>query len=555
MASQEQIAAALRNADKAGDVQAARRLAQAYKAAAPSGTEMYDTLPGARPYTTGQAVARGAGQVFRGAVSGVAGMADMAINALSSRGGYDEPPKSSPDFDFIQPLGRAAGTGLDRLGITNAETPGEHYLQAAGAGAVPMGGGLRGAVSGVLGSLTSETARQAGLPGWAQVGSGLLVGAGVNTVGALTAPRADAQDIDMLLANRDRTVRMGTDEAVQNNLRRQYNVVQNRYHPEYAGLDDAHPTFQPPPAVNPVEWGMPLATDRQRVPMSTVNFRNMVADENTAIIAEGTEGVLSKVNRMDRSSISGMEQARSVLSDAANRAAATEPARARVLRNLRDAMGDDIDVTLEGSVAASLRARYKADVLDVYGKTRRGFRADQAPGEAFETIRKVGATPNGRRELRNLIAASDERTQGAMQRRIVRELISNEDGEGGASFRALTKAGMGGWFDRDVWRGFGRLMEANKKASSPIKRAAGEVVATGTGMVLGNTVGGVVGYGAAKGFERFATSNRGRLFLARMGRLPEKLTAQQTSQMLVELSALQAGQQMMVRDDQWPSEQ
>jgi hypothetical protein len=61
--------------------------------------------------------------------------------------------------------------------------------------------------------------------------------------------------------------------------------------------------------------------------------------------------------------------------------------------------------------------------------------------------------------------------------------------------------------------------------------------------LLGFGKAGVAGTATALGGDWLATSVAGRQFLARVSKLPTKLSIAQTNQLIVELGTIQAGQQ------------
>ena len=185
MADLTDVYTALQNADAAGDSASAKQLADYIR------SQGDDSSPQAAPQPSGYdsflrqtaLAGRAVGQGVVGALTLpntiMTGAGNAAIYAGNHLFGMNRPYK--PTLQQV-----LSGT-LNQLGAPQPQTSGENLTSAAiegGAGALAGGGAaglsglnaVRAGASGVTGSLSSEVARQSGLPPWLQFGAGLIGG-------------------------------------------------------------------------------------------------------------------------------------------------------------------------------------------------------------------------------------------------------------------------------------------------------------------------------------------------------------------------------------------
>lgn len=486
-----------------------------------------------------EALKRAPGIAARGFTSSVAGMADLLYNAPTM---FSDVTQAQPGkTPFVSPVSDAVNKIMGMAGAPTPRTTGEDYLSAGAAGAVPVGPGS--VLPGVVSTLTSESARQAGWPEWMQVGAGLAAGMGFGTAQTIAkGPPVRDNAADLMLRNRQATASV-TDEQVQTALRSDYRGAMQPFEADYSSLNNLdRPTFTPPPQVNAVEWGMPIQQAPQTAPVSTAAVSAVRTKEANKIVGNGLEGVLNRIDKMDGSTIAGLDERRSVLLSEARAPNITQDSR-RILNSLAGAAQDDIDNSLLVGAAKQvreMRANYKENVIGPYDRVRRSGALDIGTdaSEAWKNLRTAG-----REDIGRLADKSSPQTADLIRKRTVGEIIAAEEDfsnplSGGSGFpvwRSLTKQGMDQFFTKEEWQGLRRLSSSQAFFKNPFVRS--------TLSLLGFGQAGVAGTATALGGDWLATSVGGRQFLARVSKLPAKPSTAQTNQLIVELGTIQAGQQ------------
>lgn len=468
--------------------------------------------------TTGP-LARGLQLGVRGVVKGAAGLADMAVAV-----GGGTVLNRSPDD--LRRVSAAVDPWLDKL----YPPPQSNVGRMVEAGAAGAATGPQAALPSFAGGVASEFARQQGAPWWAQLLAG--VGAGWATSaarGAFTRRPQYEQDIDLLLRNRDAT-RATTDADVQAALKKDYNAAKAPFIGPYRKLHETKIDVPIKEEILDIPASRPRETMATPV-MSRGNqaLRATLDDPDIANVIKADPYLRRRAAEAaaDKSQTVGELMARiDVMQDYANKAKLSGAAnRARVLGAIANSMKDDLD-TMVGTMGRELDAAYGFNVKGPYAGIRRTF-----GGDASLTWRQFMRLPAERKQA--IADAVSPQTRELMRRRIVKVIIDREEGfaanqagSGAPAWRALNNSGAGAFFNPDEWRGLQKLTGAQAAFRNPFKRGAMEVGAAGAGGVAGGPVGAATGWGLAKFLEFSMASEKGRMALAIIGRMPGRIRAQ-----------------------------
>jgi hypothetical protein len=216
MATLEQLETALRNADKAGDVAAAKQLANAIiqmKTQKPSQSEYWGTANEAMDFVSGGLVSKGN--------AALAGLLDASVGAAKGEGWnytdnynkwLDQQRQAQADYNEENPIrsGIGKGAGL-ALGITQMPVFGKGLSGAAGTGA--LYGGIMGAGqdANTIGERAQNTVTgglTGGVIGSGAYGAGSLIGMGLEKV-------ANSRPWQILSANPEERAAMQMAELIR----------------------------------------------------------------------------------------------------------------------------------------------------------------------------------------------------------------------------------------------------------------------------------------------------------------------------------------------------
>ena len=503
----------------------------------------------------------GFGTGIRDTMIGVAGTADVLVAPMAAWGN-----KATDAMGMGTPFATMSGLATqaaDSMGLAPASTPtgrvistvnrtvagimaggaaGGAYVVRQGAPLVSslfadnLGAQFASGVSGaVAGGLTAEETDDPWAIGAASLAGSFLPGAGVAGYNAVANRTADTTAARMMLAERAGTLETTTDD-VQAAVRGDYRRASGAFETEYATLDaTARPQYTPPPEVNPVEWGMPIAQDSRNVPASTRAYEAARTRDANIIIGEGLEGTVTRVDRMAQGTVQSMREQRSVLLSQARAPAATPQTR-RVLGGMADAIQDDIDDTLLNTAAGTLSRRYNREVIGPYAKVRKGgvLEASSDSSDSWKAIKNAG-----REDLGRLSVAVSPETREVIRQRTVADIIEQENrfiglqsGSGAPVWRDFDKKGMGAFFTPDEWRGLQRITGTSAFFKHPATRVGAAVV--------GGVQGGITGVGLALFGDWLATTTSGRLFMARAGTGSARAARESARTLLANPGTLQA---------------
>jgi hypothetical protein len=201
------VYSALQKADAAGDTESAQQLADYIRtsSAAPAPPQSDDTDVGRQVALQGRAAAQGVVGALTLPQTAMTGAFNLPRWIANKFGGH---------YGYLPTPAGVLSKGLTAAGAPEPETSGEQLASAATSGVTGglAAGGLGGATSianavrsgaaGLSGGVSQETARQVGLPWWAQIGAGVLGSQApamgesfARTAGDLTAPVTKAGQV------------------------------------------------------------------------------------------------------------------------------------------------------------------------------------------------------------------------------------------------------------------------------------------------------------------------------------------------------------------------
>jgi hypothetical protein len=481
----------------------------------------------------------------RGVVKGLTGLADLAYMAVTLPSMASHPVETK----FANRLSSVVDPVLDRA-ITPPDSTIGKVFEAGVAGATM---GPQAIVPSFVSGAASEVAKHANAPWWVQTGVGILAGWGTQAgISARKAIPGGEKDIDLLLRNREASGRV-TDDLVQRQVSNEYKAAMEPFKEPFRRLKAT--TFKRPvveemldiPASRPTEYinGRPIS--------GNFALKSMLEDVDNAAHIKGDRYLRAQAKDLmanEPRTVGDVMARLERLGDAVGKTRkAGDFSRSRVLLQMKTALQADLDTMVASTGANDLRKAYGVAVKSPYGKLQGTMSKTDDASQFWRQFERM--TPEAKQRLN---AAISPTTRQTIQQRIVRVIKDQEEtftggqaGSGARAWRGMNARGMGVFFEPDTWKGVGKIASANAAVRNPVVRATAEAVTSTMGAMLGSGAGPVgtalgtaAGYGSAKLMEQLLTSVKGRTALAVIGRMPERIKADDWSRINAALATIAA---------------